>query len=212
MYMARPRRFDEQAVLHAARERFWATGYAATSVDDILAVTGLGKGSLYGAFGDKHRLFVRVFDDYCAETVASARTALEGPDAEAYSRLCAYVRAVAQSIADDPELRGCLLAKGTEELAGTDPVVGARAQRTFRELTEVIVGCIEAAQRAGDITATTVPEDLAGLILAVVRGMEALGKGGARADAVRAIAEAALALLHTPVAVSCPVPAGAVRG
>ena len=101
MYMARPRRFDEQAVLRAARERFWATGYAATSVGDIVAVTGLGKGSLYGAFGDKHRLFVRAFDDYCAETVASARTALEGPDAEAYSRLCAYVRAVAQSIADD---------------------------------------------------------------------------------------------------------------
>jgi TetR/AcrR family transcriptional regulator, transcriptional repressor for nem operon len=212
MYMARPRRFDEQAVLRAARGRFWATGYVATSVDDILAVTGLGKGSLYGAFGDKHQLFVRVFDDYCAETVVSARTALEGPDAQAYSRLCAYVRAVAQSIAEDTELRGCLLAKGTEELAGIDPVVGARAQHTFRELTELIVGCIEAAQRAGDIIATAVPEDLAGLILAVVRGMEALGKGGARADAVRATAEAALALLHTPVAASCPVPARAVRG
>lgn len=210
--MARPRGFDEEAVLRAAGEQFWATGYAATSVDDILAVTGLGKGSLYGAFGDKHQLFVRVFNDYCDETVASARTALEGPDAEAYSRLCAHVRAVAQSIADDTELRGCLLAKGTEELAGIDPVVGARAQRTFQELTDVIVGCIEAAQRAGDITATAVPEDLAGLILAVVRGMEALGKGGASADAVRATAEAALALLHTPVAVSCPVPAGGVRG
>jgi AcrR family transcriptional regulator len=210
--MARPRGFDEEAVLRAAREQFWATGYAATSIDDILAVTGLGKGSLYGAFGDKHQLFVRVFNDYCDETVASARAALEGPDAEAYSRLCAHVRALAQAIADDTELRGCLLAKGTAELAGIDPVVGACAQRTFQELTDVIVGCIEAAQRAGDITATAVPEDLAGLILAVLRGMEALGKGGASADAVRATAEAALALLHTPVAVSCPVPAGGVRG
>src|SRR5882672_9808522 len=158
-YMARPRGFDEEAVLRAAREQFWATGYAATSIDDILAVTGLGKGSLCGAFGDKHQLFVRVFNDYCDETVASARAALEGPDAEAYSRLCAHVRALAQAIADDTELRGCLL-----------------AQRTFQELTDVIVGCIEAAQRAGDIAATAVPADLAGLILAVVRGMEALGK------------------------------------
>jgi hypothetical protein len=32
--------------------------------------------------------------------------------------------------------------------------------------------------------------------------MAALGKGGASANAVRATAEAALALLHTPVAVS----------
>jgi hypothetical protein len=40
----------------------------------------------------------------------------------------------------------------------------------------------------------------------MVRGMAALGKGGASANAVRATAEAALALLHTPVAVSRPVP------
>jgi TetR/AcrR family transcriptional regulator, transcriptional repressor for nem operon len=210
--MARPRGFDEDAVLRAVRQQFWATGYAATSVDDILAVTGLGKGSLYGAFGDKHQLFVRVFNDYCDDTLASARKDLEGPDSGAYSRLCAHVRAVAESIANDKGMRGCLLAKGTEELAGTDPVVGARAQRTFVELTEVIVGCIEAAQRVGHIAETAVPKDLAGLILAVVRGMGALGKGGASGDALRATAEAALALLHTPVAVSCPVPAGRQRG
>jgi AcrR family transcriptional regulator len=32
-------------------------------MDDILAATGLSKGSIYGAFGDKHQLFLRVFDD-----------------------------------------------------------------------------------------------------------------------------------------------------
>jgi TetR/AcrR family transcriptional repressor of nem operon len=35
-------------------------------VDDIATATGLGKGSLYGAFGDKHQLFLRTFDDHCA--------------------------------------------------------------------------------------------------------------------------------------------------
>ena len=50
--MARPRTFDEQEVVAAARDEFWERGYAATSVDDLTAATGLGKGSLYGAFGD----------------------------------------------------------------------------------------------------------------------------------------------------------------
>jgi AcrR family transcriptional regulator len=59
--VARPRSFDEDEVLRAVRDQFWSTGYAATSKDDILAPTGLGKGSFYGAFGDKHRLFLRVF-------------------------------------------------------------------------------------------------------------------------------------------------------
>ena len=62
--MPRPREFDESDVVAAARDEFWSRGYAATSVDDLTAVTGLGKGSLYGAFGDKHGLFLRALDDY----------------------------------------------------------------------------------------------------------------------------------------------------
>src|SRR6185312_14173543 len=60
----RPRKFDESDVVAAARDEFWLRGYAATSVDDLTSVTGLGKGSLYGAFGDKHGLFMLALDDY----------------------------------------------------------------------------------------------------------------------------------------------------
>jgi TetR/AcrR family transcriptional repressor of nem operon len=55
--MPRPRSFDEDHVLELVRQRFWDTGYAATSLDDLMTATGLAKGSLYGAFGDKHTLF-----------------------------------------------------------------------------------------------------------------------------------------------------------
>lgn len=58
-----PRSFDENQVLRTVRDRFWSTGYAGTGVDDILRDTGLGKGSLYGAFGDKHQLFLRAFQE-----------------------------------------------------------------------------------------------------------------------------------------------------
>ena len=61
-----PATFDEDEVVAAARDEFWERGYAATSVDDLTAATGLGKGSLYGAFGDKHSLYLRALDDYIA--------------------------------------------------------------------------------------------------------------------------------------------------
>ena len=44
--MARPRKFEESDVIAAARDEFWTRGYGATSVDDLTAATGLGKGSL----------------------------------------------------------------------------------------------------------------------------------------------------------------------
>jgi len=196
--MARPRSFDEEAVLRAVTDQFWATGYAGTSLDDILAATGLGKGSLYGAFGDKHELFLRVFDDYCTAVTEAVRQALDGPDVGAYGRLRALVLAVADATASDICLRGCLLAKATAELAAQDAAVAARARQTFEALEELIASCVAAAQRAGDINPEADPARLAGLLLAVVRGIEALGKGGSSPESLHAIAETALGVLPRP--------------
>ena len=148
--MARPREFDEDEVLRAARQQFWSTGYAATTMDAIAAATGLGKGSLYGAFGDKRQLFLRVFDAYCTDIVDAVGRRLDGPDDQAFERLCAHVRSVASSTANTAH-RGCLLAKGTAELSEHDSVVAARSRRTFEGLREALAGDIEAAQRHGDI-------------------------------------------------------------
>jgi AcrR family transcriptional regulator len=196
--MARPRSFDQDEVLRAIRDQFWLTGYAGTSMDDILMATGLGKGSIYGAFGDKHQLFLRVFDDYCTMVTEAVRRALEGPDDEAFRRLRAHVLAVADATASDASLRGCLLAKGTAELAAQDPVIAARARQAFAAIEELIASCIAGAQRAGDIAPDADPVRLAGLLLAVLRGIEALGKGGSSPASLRGIAETAVAVLPMP--------------
>lgn len=196
--MARPREFDEASVLRAARERFSCTGYAGTSMDGIAEATGLGKGSLYGAFAGKQGLFRLVFDEYCTAAVEQARRDLDGPDDEAFARLAAHVRAVAASTAADVARRGCLLAKGTAELAEHDPVVAARSLRTYDELEQILTADIEACQRHGDIDPAADPGALAVLLLAVLRGIEALGKGGKDEAALHTVAETALAVLPRP--------------
>src|SRR5690349_3248315 len=62
--MGRPRAFDDQAVLAAAGDIFWARGYEATSTRDLTAQTGLTPSSMYAAFGDKRGLFRRALDHY----------------------------------------------------------------------------------------------------------------------------------------------------
>lgn len=193
--MARPREFDEGSVLRAAREQFWSTGYAGTSMDGIAAATGLGKGSLYGAFGGKRELFHRVFDDYCTQVVADVRDDLHGPDDEAFARLARHVRAAAAAVAADTAHRGCLLAKGTAELAEHDPAIAERSLRAFDALEEILAAEIEACRRHGDISADADPHRLAALLLAVLRGIESLGKAGKDPETLQAITETALAML-----------------
>ncbi len=97
--MGRPREFDESMVLEAVAEQFWSRGYAGTSMDAVAAATGLGKGSLYGAFGGKQELFHRIFDAYCARIADAVASRATGPDHGAYARLCAHIRAAAACLA-----------------------------------------------------------------------------------------------------------------
>ena len=197
--MPRPREFDERQVLERARNQFWATGYAGTRMDDIARATGLGKGSLYGAFGDKGKLFHRVFDDWCTAVVDVAEEQLTGgPDAEALARLSRYVHLMAENTASDTEHRGCLLAKGAAELSQYDATVAGRSAETMTALLTLFRTEISAAQRHGDIDGAADPEQLAALLLTVVRGIEAVGKAGLPPETVRSIADTALAVLPRP--------------
>ncbi|MEU8118658.1 TetR/AcrR family transcriptional regulator [Spirillospora sp. NPDC049024] len=178
-----------------ACEQFWARGYAGTSMDAIAAATGLGKGSLYGAFGGKQQLFLRIFDAYCARTVDAVTNGLTGPEDGAYARLCAHIRAAAAGIAADQLHRGCLLAKGAAELSEHDPGVTARSRKTLECIATMLADGIRAAQRHGDLDRAADADRLAILVLAVLRGIEALGKAGIDPDRLESVAETAIDLL-----------------
>jgi TetR/AcrR family transcriptional repressor of nem operon len=196
--MARPRQFDEAEVLRAARGAFRARGYAGTSLQDLMDATGLGKGSLYAAFGDKRGLYLRVLREYGGQGVADAHTALEGP-APALAALRSYLLAMAHGSVGGPS---CLLASSTAELAGTDADVAACVGETFAALQASFVAAVRRAQDEGDIDPAADAEALGGMLLAVARGIEALGHGGTGEESLVRTAEAALAGLPGPARTS----------
>ena len=193
--MARPRKFVEDQVIEAARDQFWAHGYAGTSLDDLVAVTGLGRGSLYGAFGDKHTIFMRALDEYTVTTMAAVRAELRDSAESAYDRLVGHIRSMARANATDSKRRGCLTAKSAAELAATDKAVARRVRRFLDTYQTELAETIAAAQREGHLDAVVDSRDLAALVLALLRGMEALRKGGASSATITSAAEQAIALL-----------------
>lgn len=193
--MARPRTFDESDVVAAARDEFWERGYAATSVDDLTAATGLGKGSLYGAFGDKHSLYLRALDDYITSSLGDVRAGLRDPAYSAYQRLGRHIRGQASALIADKGRRGCLMAKGAAELGATDEAVEAKVRHAYATWRDELGACIKEAQRDGDVDADQNPQALAGTLLAFMRGQEALHKGGAKPAQLRAAADEMVSLI-----------------
>jgi TetR/AcrR family transcriptional regulator, transcriptional repressor for nem operon len=193
--MARPRAFDEETVVAAARDAFWNRGYTATSVDDLAAATGLGKSSLYGAFGDKRSLYLRTLGEYCSSAADKVVAQLREPDLPAFERLARHIRAVATDVAADSERRGCMMAKSSAELGGTDADVDRMISESLARWREALVDTIEEARHDGSFAAGTDPEALATMLLSVIRGFETLRMGGVEPAQISAAAEQAVALL-----------------
>jgi len=195
--VARPRTFDEHEVVAAARDKFWERGYAATSVDDLTAATGLGKGSLYGAFGDKHTLYLRALDDYISSSLGEVRASLRDPKRGAYERLAGHIRGQAKALVADKDRRGCLMAKSAAELGATDDAVEKKVELAYTTWRAELVACINEAQRDGTVDAKQNPQALAGTLLAFMRGQEALHKGGAKPAQLKAAADEMVSLIPT---------------
>ncbi|MGW0425456.1 TetR/AcrR family transcriptional regulator [Streptomyces sp. NPDC003015] len=204
--MARPRSFDRDHVLHAAERQFRASGYNGTSVDDISAATGLGRGSLYAAFDGKHGVLLEVMGGYFARLGLGAPKALAGPDEGALERLprtCSAPSRGAPLAADVPPAPDraaatCFAAKMALEVGASDPEVQRLANDCFSVVRTAVAECVRAAQRNGDIDPDADPDDLAYLLLTVIRGSDVVGAYGHSPDRLTSIAESAFALLPRP--------------
>lgn len=195
--MGRPRNFDENQVLESVREEFWNRGYAATSLQDLMGATGLGKGSLYGAFGDKRQLFLQVLDSYRDEQLNSVRSILTGPGT-AMERLTCLLEGAAEEFAESPQRRGCLLVNSTSELHSQEPDVVSRARTTYQAVEDLLIACVEEAQGEGALSPDADPQELGRVLLAVMQGIEFLAKTNMDESAMLQIGRAALAQLPRP--------------
>lgn len=204
--MARPRSFDRDHVLHAAERQFRTSGYNGTSVDDISAATGMGRGSLYATFDGKHGVLLQAMAGYSARLGQLAPAALAGPDEGALERLHGFLlRAVhGVPLADDvppvPDraAAACFAAKMALELGASDPEVERMAKACFSALATAVAECVRAAQRNGDLDSDADPDDLAYLLLTVIRGTDVVGAFGHSPARLTSIAETAFALLPRP--------------
>ena len=194
--MARPREFDEAAVLDAAMDCFWQNGYEATSVRDLAAHMGITGASLYNAFGDKHALFRQVVRRYAERSMRERISRLESalPTKGAVRAFLGEI--VERSTGGDR--RGCLLVNTALEAAPDDPELRQEVAARLAEIEAFFRRSVTAAQRDGSIPPGRTPEDLARLMLGVTLGLRVLARSTPERELLEGVARPALALLDWP--------------
>jgi TetR/AcrR family transcriptional regulator, transcriptional repressor for nem operon len=174
--MARPREFSATDAVGAAMELFWSKGYEATSTQDLCERTGLGRGSLYNAFGSKHQLYTEALRRYAEVGFEAQLRILAGPGS-ARERLRALMFRVIEDDLADPEHRGCLAINAAVEAAGRDEAVRETVRAQFLRLEQAIRAVVEQGHAAGEFTAEAAePAQAARSLLSSYYGLRVLGK------------------------------------
>jgi AcrR family transcriptional regulator len=104
----RPRAYDPAVALDGAAQLFWAKGFADTSLDDLSAAMGMGRPSIYNAFGDKEALFLRALERFRDTIASTPMRAMDGEDLIA-NALDAFFRQIVEYTTADRSHPGCLL-------------------------------------------------------------------------------------------------------
>jgi AcrR family transcriptional regulator len=174
--MARPREFDEDQVLDAATQVFWERGYGGASIQDLVDATGLGRASLYGAFGDKQAIFGRVLARYQERVgqelaaAAAGRSPLEALEALA-------IRWVEMSSPRSGP-RGCMLVLAGTSCSAEDAWVQEALTKASRSNEATFERMFRLAQSQGEIAADRDPAALARLFLVLMQGVATSARAG----------------------------------
>lgn len=196
--MGRPSGFERGEVLDRAMDLFWRTGYNATSIPELEAATGLGRGSIYNAFGDKEGLFVEVLERYRERygTAHLAHLAHERPREGIRLMLSAIVDRMARAKLPP----GCLVANTIVECDATGPKIQAMMRSGERALETAFRATIVRGIERGDLPPETDATAMAQYFAAVTQGLAVVHRASRDVKRLRNVIDTAMAVWPAPSA------------
>jgi TetR/AcrR family transcriptional repressor of nem operon len=193
--MARQKEFQRDQVLDKAMNLFWKRGYEGTSIEEFVQCMGIGRGSLYDTFGDKHSLYLAALDRYRL-VGGEVLTTLKQSSESLQEVLQSFFQREIEAALADPERRGCFMVNASLEMAPHDPAVAERVQSALGETEEAFYHVLIKAQAAGELAWTCDPHQLAHFLLNTVVGIRVLARANPDRRTLQDIVTTALSVFR----------------
>ena len=160
-------------IVEAAADLIYVHGVERTSLDDVMAASGVSKSQLYHYFADKDALVLEVIARQTERVLAAQQPHLEALDS------LPALRAWGQAIIRLNELvrmGGCPLGSLANELANTSESARKRLAESFSMWRDRIEKALVKMRERGELAASADPHDLALALLSAVEGGLLLAK------------------------------------
>jgi TetR/AcrR family transcriptional repressor of nem operon len=193
--MARPREFDTTRALEQAMRVFWAQGFEATSLCDLLGAMGLSKSSLYETFGSKHELYLAALDHYNRTVTAThVATVIAAHDSPKAGIAAVFEGLIDSMLKSQGGCCGCFVTNSAVEVAPRDPAAARRVCNGLDHVESAFCEALGRARAAGEISDDRDPQALARYLNSSLNGLMVMAKArperGALNDVARIVLQA----------------------
>jgi AcrR family transcriptional regulator len=194
----RPRQYDPERALAKAADVFWKRGYAATSLEDLTAATGMNRPSLYAAFGDKRDIYLKTLARYREQSRAiGAEIVADDPPLRIFLKRF-YQAALDIYLAGNDEALGCYSISTAPAQATTDPAVREFLATTIGNTDAFVAKQIAKARERGEVASEADPEALAQLATAALHTLAVRARAGTSRKPLTALAACAIDVICGP--------------
>ncbi len=189
------KQFDPEIALDKAMQLFWAKGYAATGLTELLETMEIGRKSLYDTFGNKRELYIKALQRYSQTVVDDIHRGLNNPDRTALENVRAVMRRFATTNSK-PMSPGCLLGVSMAQFRTDDAEMAGILRKHMQLVERAYYKAFARAQADGELKPTTNVRNLARLFMSAHQGLTLIGRVTETQEVPRGIVNGALAVLE----------------
>lgn len=197
----RPKLFDRESALDKALELFWAHGYEATSLADLVEATGAKAPTLYAEFENKEGLFRAALDRYIEKFAAQRKAALACPERTVAQGIENYFRSTAACFTDRSKPAGCFFICTSTALSASSSEVAEMLRARHNAQEGTLGEFLLQRQQQGEIDAACDVTAIALYLSCVLQGMSVRAREGATREDLEGIIDTVMRLWPTLVTV-----------
>lgn len=179
--MARPVEFVHEDVLTNAMEQFWREGFEASSVQKLLDVTGINRGTLYNSFGDKDTFFKECLKHYSDLVEQDIEKSLNNPALGPWEAVEKYFDLAVLSVSNKQRSMGCLLVNSFCESINYDKEIQKLVKGYYAQIRKGLQKRVKEAEKAGKLRKGLNAELATELLINTLHGVRVNSREGKNA-------------------------------
>jgi len=191
--MPRSREFDRGKATESAMKLFWARGYMATSLPDLLEKMGIARSSFYATFGTKRELFIECLVLFGDRTREQVEVDAQQLPAAALPR--AFFESTLTRAPGKRVKQGCMLVNSVLELEDVEPELNRQAWQKLEAIQAVFERTFRTAQDRGEIASTHSPEELAQRVMTLNLGLRVHARQRKSTEQMQKLIDNSLAMI-----------------